>query len=499
MLPQTLELTLAGVFSDHMVLQHGVVLPVWGTGIPGEALTIRVGEATKCTFVQPDGSWRVCFDPLSACQSLSICVESPHRRVECRNILTGEVWICSGQSNMEFLLKDEEGADFFVARANHPSIRKLCVPRATALVPQTGLPATWEICRPERAGNFSAVAYHFAARLHRALQIPVGLITNAYGGSSAEAWLPGDRLSTDPDLSPILETWAEYLRNYHSDPRRRELVAEENRAKLVAAGIHPPPWPLEPKGPESFHRPSVLFNAMVHPLVPFPVKGVLWYQGEANFTRAHRYARLLSALISGWREQWQNPELWFLIVQLPKFNAHWLGTDTFAELREAQMLAAKANSRTAITCNLDLGDPGDIHPPRKQEVGDRLAKIALGKVYHKNLGSLAPEFRSRSVASGIIRLDFDHARGLHALDGTPRGFTTAGPDKHFTPARAEIHGESILLEANPATTHSIRYAWANAPDANVYNEHNLPLFPFRTDDWPIEIQPHCVRSYDKTY
>ena len=496
---QTSELKLAGVFSDNMVLQHGVAIPVWGTGTPGETVTIRVGESKKSELVMPDGSWSVSFDPLDACQALSISVESPRSRIEVRNILTGEVWICSGQSNMEFLLQDEEGADFFVANANHPSIRKLCLPRSTALNPQTEIQASWEICTPETAGSFSAVAYHFATRLHHALDTPVGLITNAYGGSCAEAWTPADCLASDPDFSPILETWEEFLRNYHSDPRQRELVAEENRAKVVAAGLQPPPWPLEQKSPESFHRPSVLFNAMVHPLIPFPAKGFLWYQGEANFTRAHQYPKLLSALLGGWRQKWQNPDLWFLIVQLPKFSADWIGIDTFTEIRESQMLAAKSNSRTAITCNIDLGDPADVHPRRKQEVGERLAKIALGRIYQKNLGFLAPEFRSRCAQNGKIRLDFDNAQGLHAIDGTPRGFTIAGPDKHFMSAQAEIHGQSILIEADPETTRSIRYAWANAPEANVCNEHNLPLFPFRTDDWPIEIHPNCVRYFDKIY
>lgn len=496
---KTQPLRLADIFSDNMVLQQGVPIPVWGRGAPGEKVTVLLGESQRSTAVSPDGSWTVRFDPMDAGCELAMGVESTTRRVEVNSILTGEVWICSGQSNMEFPLRNEEQAVLHIAHADHPRIRNLSVPRSTALEPRFEMHGSWMACSPATAGGFSAVAYHFATNLQSGLQTPVGLITSAYGGSSAEAWIPASSLGDTPNLAAILATWEKHLREYPGNSRQREQVAEANRAKLAAAGIPHPPWPLEPKGPSSFHRPSVLFNAMVHPLIPFPARGVLWYQGEANFTRANSYRKLLTALIGSWRQEWKNPDLWFLIAQLPVFGADWIGRDTFAEIREAQMLAAGSSPRTAISCNIDLGDPGDIHPRRKQELGERLAKLALGRVYGKPAGCFAPEFRTLHAHRGKIRLEFDHAYGLHAIGSTPLGFMIAGADKHFIQANAAIDGQSIDIDANFETTRSVRYAWSNAPTANVYNGDHLPLFPFRTDDWPFVVTPECVRYFDELY
>jgi sialate O-acetylesterase len=478
-----------------MVLQRERPVPVWGIAPPGTEVTVDFAGQRKSARADYSGRWRVDLDPMPASaepRAMTVSATSDQRPATISDILVGEVWICSGQSNMEFLLKDSEGAAQTIAEARHPGLRQIHVPRTISLEPRTDLQARWEVCTPETAGNFSAVAYHFGALLQKESNVPVGLIHSSYGGSVAESWVPREVLRSDPVLSPIVETWDRMVREYPTDPAERARIAEANRTRLLAEGHVPPPWSLEPRDPGHFHRPSVLFNGMIRPLIPVAARGVLWYQGESNFPRAWQYRRLLPASIQSWRHAWNDPDLWFLIVQLPKLGEDWLWPNGFAEVREAQMLTAQTCPKTAISCNIDQGEAHEVHPRRKIDIGQRLARLALGRVHGKQIGHLAPMYRSMAREGASIRLHFDEAQGLHSVGGDPTGFEVAGSDRKFVPVQARIEKDTVVLTPIAVTEPvAVRYAWANDPVANIYNGHDLPLFPFRTDDWPGVTDGRC--------
>lgn len=468
-----------------MVLQRESPIPVWGTAGPGEEIRVSLGSLEKRTRAGGDGKWSVMFDPVSSDEPLAIGVDGPAGRIEIRDVLMGEVWLCSGQSNMEFVLAQDKEAEKFLAAANDPCIRHLSVPRAVSHHPLSAFEARWKVCTPENAGEFSAVGYHCATGLRKELGVPVGLVTSAYGGASGESWLRTGCLENDPALAPILRAWERFVRDYPDDPEERKVVAAASAARMVAEGRTPPPWPLEPLGPDHFNRPGVLFNAMIHPLVPFPFRGVLWYQGEGNSSRAHQYRRLLPALVADWRRLWNRPDLWFLLVQLPNFDAPWLEPDIFAEMREAQAVVARETPGTGMVCTIDLGESEEIHPPRKAPVGERLSKLALSRVYGHAIPCSGPVFRSMEVLKDGIRVHFDHAEGLHATGPEPLGFALAGRDRKFFPARAVIEGESVRAGSGEVGEPvAVRYAWSNDPRVNLYNRDGLPVHPFRSDAWP---------------
>ncbi len=484
-LRHTGTLAFAPVFSDHMILQRDAEIPVWGSAAPGEKIVVTLGPLQRNTRADDEGRWLVEFEAITNRGPLVIAAEGEHGVIEIHDVLVGEVWLCGGQSNMEFLLENEENAGLTMAGASHPTIRHLSIPPAVSNRPQKFFDARWEVCSPASCGKFSAAGYHFGTRLKESLDVPVGLITSAYGGSVAESWMRGECMTPDADLAPILRAWERIARDHRDDPEARSCIAMANLERILKEGKVPPPWGVEPKGPDHFHRPSSLYHAMIHPLHPFPLRGVLWYQGESNSLRAFQYRKLLSALIADWRRLWKNPDLWFLIVQLPNFDAPWLSRDAFARMRESQAWVAETTQHTGIVCTVDLGDAAEIHPPRKAGVGERLANAASALVYGQEAEWAGPVFRSMVAGDNDIRLFFDHASGLHARWGEVRGFSVAGADRFFVPARAEIDGDSVRIYS-PRHPVAVRYSWANNPDGNLYNAAGLPAFPFRTDAWPHE-------------
>lgn len=474
---------LASVFSDHMVLQRDANIPIWGMGKPKETLIVSIGSFMKKCTAGEDGNWSVVFDPIASQEALVIRVESTDSVVEIHDVLMGDVWLCSGQSNMAFTLRNEEGSADFIATSKRYKLRHLSIPTSVAHKPMVEFDGEWHVSDPATAGDFSAVAYHFGVYLQENLDIPIGLITSAYGGSTAEAWIRAECLETDPELTRILRGWEKFVKEYSDDPVERQAIAKKNAEKLIAQGIVPPPWELEPKGPNHFHRPGLLFNAMIHPLLPFPIRGVLWYQGEANNARAAQYPKLLTTLIQDWRRLWNAPDLWFFLMQLPQFDAPWLLADGFTEVREAQAQVASQDAHAEIVCTVDLGDAEEIHPVRKKEISVRAAKAALANTYHQNIIFSGPRFRSIQIEKNDIRIFFNHAEGLHFVGKELTGFSIAGEDRCFTPARAVLENDSVLIE-HEGNAVAVRYAWANAPQGNLQNQAGLPAFPFRTDDWP---------------
>jgi sialate O-acetylesterase len=432
------------LFTDGMVLQQAKKAPVWGTARPGEAITVKfAGQEVKTTAGQ-DGRWMVALEPLKASSEPSILTITGDYAITIQDVLVGEVWLASGQSNMQWPVKASADPDTTIAAANDPLLRFYTVPRRGADEPESEPQARWEHCTPRTVPEFSAVAYAFARDLRTALKVPVGIVNTNYGGTPAEAWTSRPVLDADPELKPLLD--------------------------------------IKGKGAQN---PTVLYNAMIAPLVPYAIQGAIWYQGESNAGNAKLYQKLFPAMIKNWRDAFGQGDFPFLFVQLAPFMAR---VDEpvqsgWAELREAQLLTLTASPNTGMAVITDLGDEKDIHPKQKQPVGARLARAARKLAYGEDIVYSGPIFREMKVEGNKAVLHFDHTgTGLVAKDGPLSGFAVAGPDGRFVKAQAEIQGDTVAVSA-PGVDEpkAVRYGWANFPVVNLTNKEGLPASPFRTD------------------
>lgn len=485
--PPATGLRLPALFGNRMVLQAGLPVPVWGWSIPSDEVTVCCDDNRVVGRAGADGRWIVKLPPMGPGRVRDFTVSSGKGagRLELVDVAIGEVWLCSGQSNMAVPLTEAQDGEVTAAGADWPDLRLLRVPERASLVPQLGIDTGWVRCTPETARAFSAIGLHSCHRLQQELGVPIGMIQAAFGGTVAEAFMSPAALSV-PAFAPILRTWERFAAEYPATAEGRTAMAEERRQHLLALGKVPPPWPLEPKPADHFHRPSAVFHGMIEALIPAAVRGVLWYQGEANGWRGHQYRELFPTLIADWRRLWMRPELPFLFVQLPGFAADWLEPDIWPELREAQMLTARRVPHTAMIQAIDLGDPDDLHPRRKREVGERLALAALATVHGRPIEYSGPLYRECRAEGERLRLFFDHTSGgLISPSGRLSGFTAAGPDRSFAPVRAILDGETVVIDPGPQPRPAaVRYAWANDPEISLYNRAGLPASPFRTDDWP---------------
>jgi sialate O-acetylesterase len=622
------------IFTDHMVIQRDAPIAVWGWADPNEQIGITIATQAANTTADSRGDWKVELAPMSAGGPFALKIAGAETIV-ITDVMIGEVWLASGQSNMVFPLSHATGGSDEAARADYPDIRFFTVPPKIALEPQNDTrPAAWEICSPETAKEFSAVAYFFAVDLEKKLGVPVGVILSAWSGSAAEEWTAPDSLRGKPILQPILHAWdsepaavrslattpASFQIDYddfellpanpNSGPplplsnfdqgfaRTRdggiwnydwsagpatwfELVSsgradhgfalrvagtlDGSNASYLEAGFLPgdqpadlssfqgvkfwargngtfqfqslqptitdwdnyaspvftvtPEWqsftilfkdlkqagwgvesPFTPSQLIGFRLlsmssaadaprpPSGLFEGMITPIAPFRMRGVLWYQGEGNALRAFQYRTLLPALIEGWRNLWNEGDFPFLIAQLPNHGSSpELGDSAWAELREAQFLTAQSVPNTGLAVTIDLGEAGNVHPPRKREVGERLALWALGNVYREQVVDSGPIFDSATFAGQSIIIHFKNAgspleiRGGAAL----QGFAVAGIDRKFHWADAQIEDATVVVTSPEVQSPvSVRYDWADDPAGNLFNAAGLPASPFRTDDWP---------------
>lgn len=484
------EVRLANLFQDHMVLQQGQKVAVWGTAAPGERVTVSLAGKQASALAGEDGRWRVELGPLAAGGPFEMRVEGQNA-LTLQDVLVGEVWVCSGQSNMAWPVERAANPEQEISQANYPLIRFFTVRQKVAQEPQSEVEGTWEVCSPQTVGHFSAVGYFFARELHRTLGVPVGMINSSWGGTPAEAWTSRPALEADPALRPILENWERVLANYPQALQRyQERLKQwgEEAAKAKAEGRAVPPRPQPPLGPGHPWTPGGLFNGMIAPLTPFAIRGVIWYQGESNAGRAYQYRRLFPTLIQDWRRAWGRGDFPFLFVQLANFmkTLPEPSESAWAELREAQSMALSL-PKTGMAVAIDIGEADDIHPKNKQEVGRRLALAALAIAYGKDVVYSGPLYESMSIEGNRIRLRFKHVDGgLVAKDGEGlKGFAIAGEDRKFVWAEARIEGDTVVVSSpqvpNPV---AVRYAWADNPVCNLYNRAGLPASPFRTDDWP---------------
>jgi sialate O-acetylesterase len=408
-----------------------------------------------------------------------------------KNIMVGEVWVCSGQSNMQMSVKSSVNAEQEIAAADYPDIRLFTVERKVAEQPQSDCVGNWTLCSPQTVPGFSAVAYYFGRGLHEELDVPIGLIHTSWSGTPAEAWTRRGILKEEGDFAPILERYDDAVAKYpqaKEEFEQKVIEWKEAAEKAKAEGEKIPRRPGAPLGPGHPHSPSGLYNAMIAPLIPYGIGGAIWYQGESNASRAYQYRKLFGRMIQNWRKDWGQGKFPFLFVQLANFRAvnPQPSESDWAELREAQLMTlALPNSGMAVI--IDIGDANDIHPKNKQDVGKRLALWALAKSYGKELVYSGPIYKSMKIEGEKIILRFDHVGGglVAGPDEPLKGFAIAGADRKFVWAEAKIDGDSVVVSSDEVSAPAaVRYAWADNPVCNLYNEEGLPASPFRTDDWP---------------
>jgi sialate O-acetylesterase len=417
------------------------------------------------------------------------------------DVLVGEVWLCSGQCNMAMTVARgdrywcgvENEADH-IAKADYPQVRSFKVPVAMGDAPASDTKGSWYVCSPLTVGTFSAIGYFFAKELFERLNVPIGIVTSAFGASTAEAWISEQALRENDRLRFLAEQYDERRRVF--DPRgadaaryRAAYRAWQGRAAFAKKnGLDQPKGPKSPDPCQDQHNPATLYNKMIVPLAPYAIRGILWYQGESNCPTAHLYRDLLGALIGNWRSIWEIPEIPFLIVQLPNFKRLAevpQGRSAWAVIREAQLRGLTIPG-TGLAVTIDLGDAQNIHPKRKQEVGYRLSVAARSIVYRESISYTGPVFESMEGDGNHIRIRFSHVwDGLVARGSSPLfGFAIAGEDRKYIWGNASIQGDTVTV-THPAIKNpiAVRYAWADNPPANLYNLAGLPASPFRTDDW----------------
>jgi sialate O-acetylesterase len=490
------EVRLPHMLSDHAVLQRQMPLHIWGWADPTEKVTVSFHAQAMATVADELGRWSVYLRPEPAGGPYVLTVQASNT-IQLEDILVGDVWFASGQSNMEFPLTGFGGSTVLkdgpqeIANASQPQIRLLRFGQQAPAYELRDQSATWTLCTPETAAKFSAVAYFFARSLVQAEHVPIGVIDSTWGGTVVSAWLSLEGLSSDAGLMP---EFAQRVAMTEAQSDNAALLAAEARedAKAKAAGQRPPAHPWHP-GQASW-VPSALFNGMVAPATAYTIKGVIWYQGESDSSagRAPLYERAFPAMITDWRARWGEGNFPFLFVQLSSFTS--VPAETWGIIREAQRRTLKL-ANTAMAVSIDVGQTDNVHPPDKQTVGARLALAARAVAYGESVEFSGPLFRQATPEAGAMRVYFDHARVLTAkgsTSGTLEGFEVAGSDGQFHPATAHIDGDTVVTSSTEVARPAfVRYAWANAPmTANLYNADGLPASGFTSEP---QIPLPCVK------
>ncbi len=487
------EVRLPDVFGDSMVLQQKQKIPVWGTADAGETVNISFGGQRRTVVAGGNGKWRVDLNPLNADASPKTLTVSGKNTIELKDILVGEVWLVSGQSNMQWTLLQSVNGEAEVARANHPNIRLFNVSREVAFRKKQGKLGEWKICTPESVRDFSGAGYYFAVELQKELKVPVGVINSSYGGSQAEAWTPVEYLNANPDLKATVERtkiWEEERPRVRVEYDAAIKKWREESEKQKASGVRPSPSPGVPDALRDYRVASSIYDGMIEPLIPYAIRGVVWYQGESNEARAEQYNILLPAMIRAWRERWGAGDFLFGIVQLPNYRRVKADPEEspWSFIREAQRRTAETAPDTGLIVTIDIGEANDIHPKNKLDVGRRMAIWALKDVYGKKI-AVAPSFKKAEIKNSKIVLTFEDAgAGLKIRGDGARleEFAIAGADKKFVWAEAKIIGKNKIEVSAPSVPNpqAVRYAFnSNPKNPNLTNDSGLPAAPFRTDDW----------------
>lgn len=521
------EVSLSSLFSDGMVLQRNLPIHVWGNASPAEAVSVTFRGETRSIIADALGHWDVYLPPATAGGPYELTVRPTSAATAnvvgtnppavagsnlagsnaaaskvIHDVLVGDVWIASGQSNMEFEMRKVDNAEAEIAAANFPKIRLLRVRKAGSEYPldDAGIDAAWAKCDPTSVREFSAAAYYFGRELHQKLNVPIGIIESSWGGTLAEAWTSSRALTADAALMPVFAARSRMMEPY-ADLKMIQADERHQQEQARAEGRPVPQFPWHPL-PEMWH-PSALYNAMIAPLTKYPIRGVIWYQGESNsqLDRAFLYQRVFETMIRDWRAHWSIGEFPFLFTQISNFKSG--PSEDWPAIREAQRKALGLRN-TAMAVTIDIGNPNDVHPTNKRDVGHRLAVAARATVYSENVEFSGPLFRQATREEHALRVWFDHAEGLQAKPAaapaltaqaaspqaaTPQasaatltGFEIAGADGKFVPAEARIDGSTVVVSnaaiANPV---AVRYGWANSPECNLQNRVGLPASPFKSE------------------
>ena len=506
------EVHLASPFTSHMVLQRDMKAPVWGTADAGETVTVEFAGQKISAQADADGNWRANFKPLKvSAEGRRLTVTGSHtaQPITLDDVLVGEVWLASGQSNMDFSMSKKvkyfsgvTNEDQEIAAANYPLIRMFIGEASKAYKPQTNVTGVWKVCTPETAPAFCAIGYFFARDLQMEIKVPIGIIAEAFGASTAEAWIDRETMTADPKLKPMLDRFDAAVENFRTNhpavvaPPRSEDVTATNEAvtatNVASVGTTNSAPNRRRRGGgatrdpvQDQHNVTVLFNGMINPVIPYAIRGAVWYQGESIIGGAEGialYPHVEEALIKDWRALWGEGNFPFYIVQLPGQEA----SSNSPKVREAQALGLTLPN-TGMAVTTDIGEAHNVHPKNKQDVGDRLSRIALANVYGRKMEFSGPMYQSMKVKGGTIRVKFSHlGGGLVAKGGEPlKWFVIAGADKKFVPADAKIDGDTVVVSSpEVAAPVAVRYAWVNFPDGcNLFNAAGLPAAQFSTDKW----------------
>ena len=453
------DVRLPAIISDNMMIQAGTEVPIWGWAEANEAVAVSIGKQKHTTVADAGGKWMVKLKAMKPSDKPVEMTVAGKNIINVKNILVGQVWVGSGQSNMWWTVSRSMDPNTEIQNATYPSMRLFTVERKIAHEPAVDCNGRWVECSPESVGEFSAVAYYFGRELHKELKEPVGLINASWGGTIAETWMSMEKLTGDTDFAYVIQAYKERMAKSPGD-----------------------------NNPNSA---SLLYNGMIAPIIPYGIKGALWYQGESNIARAFVYRKVMASLIEDWRNRWGLGEFPFLYVQLASFETapdpcaaqhlQWV------QLRESQLKTLAEVDNTGMAVTTDIGDAHDIHPKNKQEVGRRLALWAMAKTYGKNIEYSGPMYKGMKVDDGKVRLRFNHTEGgLVAKGGELKGFTIAGADGKFVPAIATIKKNRIIVESPDVKEPvAVRYGWWDVTtECNFYNGAGLPASPFRTDEWP---------------
>ncbi len=478
---------LSPLFSDHMVLQRDQALPVWGTAKPGEAITVAFAGQVKTTTADAGGTWKVKLDPLPASSDgRELTVKSGSAESRVADVVVGDVWLCSGQSNMHFRMASVEDAAKEIAGMDRPAVRFFTVAQRFGQQPLDEVEGRWLPLTPATAAECSAVACYFGAALQAKLGVPVGLVVSSVGGTRIESWMRRETLAATGESASLVAKWQEVPAGefarigaaYAEFQRQRDQVHPVAVREAKAQGKPVPPPPVAPKL-RCHDAPSALHNGMIDPLQPFPIRGAIWYQGESNSGQPRPYEKLLPAMIADWRKVW-GKDLPFLFVQLASYRA------THPAFREAQQRIWQNTPHTAMAVTTDVGDSANIHPVRKRPVGERLALAARAVAYGEPVEHSGPVFKEMKVAGNRAVVSFNHlGKGLTAKGEELAGFTVAGKDGRFFPAKAVIEGDRIAVSSDKVPLPSaVRYNWAMNTEGNLYNLDGLPAAPFRSDAPP---------------
>lgn len=483
------DVKLPAIFGSHMVLQREQKDRVWGWAEPGEDVTVEIAGQSKTAKAGSDGAWHVMLDPMPAGGPHTMTVKG-RNTVKFDDVQIGEVWICSGQSNMQWAVGGAKDADLELIAARHPNIRLITVPNVGTQEPQKDFRGQWVTCRPETVGGFSAVGYFFGRQLQQTLGVPVGLINDAWGGSACEAWVRRDLLEKDPKYAHLMESWQQREKAYEEEKAERSRGANEPKK---GQGRRPPGGLAAQMSGNA--RPGNIYNGVLKPTIGYGIRGVIWYQGETNAGRSYQYRDLFPLMIKSWRDEWGQGDFSFYWVQLADFmnESPTPKGSGWAELREAQTMTMDRLPKTGQAVIIDLGEGRDIHPRNKQDVAMRLARWALAKDYGIPVVHQSPTYKSMERQGNKIIITFDHVGGgLYTFDvDEARGFAIAGADQKFVPAKARLTGtgrrgrKTVEVWADEVSEPvAVRYAWADNPVCNLYSLEGLPATPFRTDDWP---------------